>query len=88
MIITLVLLVIFSLVVPIVVTILKKFLKVAVKWQPLLPLGVGIIIGIILYFIPSMKFTLRESVLFGLASGGIGTIAYDFLMGLKAKAGG
>lgn len=81
----LILLLIVSLLVPVIVNILKKFLKIPVKVLPLLPLALGIAIGIIFFFIPRLALSLKESILFGIASGGTGVIIYDFISGLKPE---
>jgi len=78
----LILLIIVAIAIPFIVGILKKLVKIPVKLQPLLPLALGLAIGIIFFFIPRLKLPLQEAVLFGLAAGGLGTIIYDFVSGL------
>jgi hypothetical protein len=78
MILLLILLIAISLIVPLIVGILKTKLNVPVKFQPLLPLGVGLAIGLILFLIPSIRMTVSEIVLFAAAVAGLGTIIYDF----------
>lgn len=86
MILQLILLVIIALVLPLIINLIKAKLKIADKFQPLLPLAAGIIIGVVLFFFPVLNMTLREGVFFGLAAGGLSTILYDLIKGLKLVA--
>lgn len=83
MILLLILLVLVAIALPVIINLIKNKFKIPEKIRPLLPLAVGIVIGIILFFFPALKMTTREGVLFGLAAGGLSAIVYDFLKGIK-----
>lgn len=65
---------------------LIKLVKIPALLQPLVPLAIGISLGILLFFTPRFAFTWREAILFGIASAGIAVIILEnFISNLKPK---
>ncbi|MFA5160245.1 MAG: hypothetical protein WC484_07070 [Candidatus Omnitrophota bacterium] len=75
----LVILVIVALAVIVLQKVLLGAVKVNVRIVPIVPLGIGLVIGLILFMFPLFKLTLNEAILLGFAAGGFASVANSYL---------